>query len=101
MEAPQRSEKGIEHDEDIIGVPPTESDLDEEFHFTIGKCMAIAVSINHSFLLNALCRCPSRALPERMMLMLLQGMQIGYMAAVFCIQMVSAILTTINADIGR
>ncbi|KAK7894311.1 hypothetical protein LTR67_006072 [Exophiala xenobiotica] len=70
MEAPQRSEKGIEHDEDIIGVPPTESDLDEEFHFTIGKCMAIA------------------------------GMQIGYMAAVFCIQMVSAILTTINADIG-
>jgi hypothetical protein len=25
----------------------------------------------------------------------------GYMAAVFCIQMVSAIITTINADIGE
>jgi hypothetical protein len=49
----------------------------------------------------ALCRCPLRALPERMMLILVQGIQIDYMAAVFCIQMVSAILTTINADIGR
>ncbi|EXJ66790.1 uncharacterized protein A1O5_09985 [Cladophialophora psammophila CBS 110553] len=70
MEATKLSEKDAEHDEVIHGTSPTESDLDEEFHFTIGKCMAIA------------------------------GMQIGYMSAVFCIQMVSAILTTINSEIG-
>lgn len=32
--------------------------------------------------------------------MMVKSLQIGYMAAVFSIQMVSAILSTINADIG-
>ncbi|OCK73657.1 trichothecene efflux pump [Lepidopterella palustris CBS 459.81] len=44
--------------------------LDEEFKLTIGKILAMA---------SLLC---------------------GYLAAVFCIQMTSAVLTTINADIG-
>ncbi|EXJ87183.1 hypothetical protein A1O3_04142 [Capronia epimyces CBS 606.96] len=69
-DATHRSEKEVEHDESGHRITPPVSDVEEEFHFTIGKFMAIA------------------------------GLQIGYLSAVFCIQMVSAILTTINADIG-
>ena len=47
MEATQRSEKGIEHDEVIEKVSPNgsegETNLDGDFHFTFGKFMAIAV----------------------------------------------------------